>query len=132
MIVITLLSMGFSASASLTVWLLLDLRDLAYAMVMSSMLPFILAPTMTYAFLNLLEKLDRAELEREKLILDLQVEMTNVKTLKGLLPICASCKKIRDDGGYWNQIENYIREHSEAEFTHGLCPDCLKKIYPQV
>jgi hypothetical protein len=53
-----------------------------------------------------------------------------VKTLKGLLPICASCKKIRDDQGYWNQLEIYIREHSEADFSHGLCPDCVKKFYP--
>jgi hypothetical protein len=53
-----------------------------------------------------------------------------VKVLKGLLPICTSCKKIRDGQGYWNQLEIYIREHSEAEFTHGLCPECVKKFYP--
>ncbi len=53
-----------------------------------------------------------------------------VKTLKGLLPICTSCKKIRDDQGYWNQLEIYIREHSEADFSHGLCPECVKKFYP--
>jgi hypothetical protein len=53
----------------------------------------------------------------------------NIKRLQGMLPICASCKKIRDDKGYWNRIENYIAEHSEAEFTHGLCPDCMKKLY---
>jgi len=47
-----------------------------------------------------------------------------------MLPICAACKKIRDDKGYWNQIESYIREHSEAEFSHGICPDCAKKLYP--
>ncbi len=52
-----------------------------------------------------------------------------VKILEGLLPICAKCKKIRDDKGYWNQIEPYIREHSEADFTHGLCPDCIKELY---
>ena len=49
--------------------------------------------------------------------------LTNVKTLSGLLPICSSCKKIRDDRGYWNQIETYIKTHSEADFTHGICPD---------
>ena len=54
----------------------------------------------------------------------------HAKALKGLLPICTSCKKIRDDQGYWNQLEIYIREHSEAEFTHGLCPECVKKFYP--
>ena len=50
-------------------------------------------------------------------------------TLSGLLPICASCKKVRDDGGYWNQIEEYISAHSEAEFSHGVCPDCFKDLY---
>ena len=53
-----------------------------------------------------------------------------VKILTGLLPICTSCKKIRDGQGYWNQLEIYIREHTEAEFTHGLCPECVKKFYP--
>ena len=120
MIVFTVLSVGISTSASLTVWLVLNLKELASAMIMSTVLPLILAPTMTYAIFNLLERLDRAELEREKLIRDLQETMANVKTLKGLLPICASCKKIRDDRGYWKQIESYIREHSDAEFTHGI------------
>jgi len=54
------------------------------------------------------------------------------KILSGLLPICASCKKIRDDKGYWNQIEEYIRDHSEAEFSHGICPECAKELYPDL
>jgi PAS domain-containing protein len=70
------------------------------------------------------------EQEREDLIHDLQEALTNIKTLRGLIPICASCKKIRDDKGYWNQIESYIRDHSEAEFSHSICPDCAKKLYP--
>jgi hypothetical protein len=57
--------------------------------------------------------------------------LKKVKTLSGLLPICASCKKIRDDKGYWNQIESYIQQHSEAEFSHGLCPECMKKLYSE-
>jgi PAS domain S-box-containing protein len=68
--------------------------------------------------------------ERERLILQLQEALAKVKQLSGFLPICASCKKIRDDKGYWNQIESYIRDHSEAEFSHGICPDCMKKLYP--
>ena len=71
----------------------------------------------------------RLEEEREQLIKELQEALAKVKTLSGFLPICASCKKIRDDKGYWNQIETYIRDHSEAEFSHGLCPDCMKKLY---
>lgn len=72
----------------------------------------------------------RHEEEREKLINELQEALAKVKLLSGLLPICASCKKIRDDNGYWNQIESYIRDHSEAEFSHGLCPECAEKLYP--
>jgi hypothetical protein len=53
-----------------------------------------------------------------------------VKTLSGLLPICAACKKVRDDQGYWQQIENYISAHSEADFTHSICPECARRLYP--
>lgn len=66
--------------------------------------------------------------ERERLIAELQEALARVKTLSGLLPICAWCKKIRDDKGYWNQLEQYISHYSEAEFTHGVCPECVKKI----
>lgn len=60
----------------------------------------------------------------------LEEALGDIKVLKGLLPICAQCKKIRDDNGYWLQIESYIRDHSEAEFSHGICPDCTKELYP--
>jgi PAS domain S-box-containing protein len=73
----------------------------------------------------------RVEVEREKLIEELQAALAHVRTLSGLLPICASCKKIRDDQGYWRQIESYIRDHSEAEFSHGVCPECAKHLYPE-
>jgi AmiR/NasT family two-component response regulator len=58
--------------------------------------------------------------------------LAQVRTLSGLLPICASCKKIRDDQGYWHQVEVYIRDHSEARFSHGICPDCAKTLYPGI
>ncbi|MFC1890273.1 PAS domain-containing protein [Thermodesulfobacteriota bacterium] len=74
----------------------------------------------------------RKEEERKKLILLLQEALSEVKTLSGLIPICSSCKKIRDDKGYWQQIELYISEHSNAEFTHGLCLDCAKRLYPDL
>jgi len=70
------------------------------------------------------------EAEREQLIKDLQSAQASVKSLSGLLPICAGCKKIRDDSGYWKQVESYIADHSEATFTHSLCPECVKKFYP--
>ncbi len=72
----------------------------------------------------------KARQERERLITELQEAAAEINTLSGLFPICASCKKIRDDQGYWNQIESYISEHSEAEFSHSICPDCQEKLYP--
>ncbi|MBA4389773.1 MAG: response regulator [Syntrophus sp. (in: bacteria)] len=74
------------------------------------------------------------KLQRDALALrntELKEALAKIKTLSGLIPICASCKKIRDDKGYWNQLEVYIRDHSDAEFSHGYCPECIKKLYPQ-
>ncbi|MBS1126258.1 MAG: sensor-containing diguanylate cyclase/phosphodiesterase [Nitrospirae bacterium] len=73
-----------------------------------------------------------SEQQKEKLISELQDALAEIRTLRGILPICASCKKIRDDKGYWNQIEVYIRDHSEAKFSHGICPDCEKKMYTDI
>lgn len=73
----------------------------------------------------------RQEKERLRLIDELKDALKRVKTLNGLLPICASCKKIRNDGGYWEQVETYIRSRSNAEFTHGICPDCVRRLYPE-
>ncbi len=73
----------------------------------------------------------QAEIEREHVIDELREALAKVKTLSGLLPICSSCKKIRNDQGYWQQVEDYISHHSEADFTHGICPDCLKTLYPE-
>jgi len=73
----------------------------------------------------------RFDEERERLIADLREALARVRTLSGMLPICAACKKIRDDQGYWQAVERYISEHSEAQFSHGLCPDCMKKLYPE-
>lgn len=70
------------------------------------------------------QKKDQAIREREE-------ALSQVKILQGFLPICASCKKIRDDQGAWSQMEVYIRDHSEAEFSHGICPDCARKLYPE-
>ena len=74
----------------------------------------------------------RAEEERERLIVELKEALVQVKTLSGLLPICMSCKKIRADEGYWEQIEFYIQQHSEAKFSHGICPDCARTLYPDL
>jgi PleD family two-component response regulator len=80
--------------------------------------------------INAMVRILTAERERDKLIIELEAALARIKTLSGFLPICSYCKKIRDDRGYWNQIEAYIRDHSEAEFTHGICPDCMNKLHP--
>jgi len=70
--------------------------------------------------------------EQAKLITELQDALGKIRTLRGMLPICSACKKIRDDKGFWNQLEAYVHEHSEAEFSHAICPDCLRRLYPEV
>jgi CHASE3 domain sensor protein len=92
-----------------------------------------------YAFIRMISRLDKEiafriqfeqelEAERDKL----KAALSEIKTLSGLIPICSSCKKIRDDKGYWNQVETYIRDHSDAKFSHGLCPECAMRLYPEI
>ncbi len=76
------------------------------------------------------KSLEQAQCEKDSLILELKQTLDEVRTLQGIIPICASCKKIRDDRGYWQQVEEYVRSHSHAEFTHGICPGCIKELYP--
>ena len=71
-------------------------------------------------------------LARIRTHIELKRAREEIKTLRGIIPICAACKKIRDDKGYWNQIEAYISKHSEADFSHGICPDCAERLYPDV
>ncbi len=81
--------------------------------------------------LSLEQSLREKVIEEKRLVGELREALDQVKRLSGLLPICATCKKIRDDKGYWNEIESYICEHSEADFTHGICPECAEKYYPE-
>lgn len=79
--------------------------------------------------LDLTERV-RAEADRERLIRELQQALDRVKTLSGLIPICSHCKSMRNDKGYWQQVDAFVREHSDAEFSHGICPECAKKLMP--
>ncbi len=91
-----------------------------------------LAILMCPALYLLLLRPVRLLIQRQRqLISELRDALSRARTLRGLLPICAHCKKIRDDKGYWKKLEVYIRDHSEADFTHGLCPDCASKLYPE-
>lgn len=87
---------------------------------------------LTRIFNKMIEQRRLANAEREKLILELQDATGKIKTLSGFLPICAHCKNIRDDNGYWHHVETYIKDHSDAEFSHSICLDCAKKLYPEV
>jgi hypothetical protein len=73
----------------------------------------------------------QAQAEREAMVQTLEEALANVKTLSGLVPICAHCKKIRDDHGYWSQVETYVAKHTDARFSHGICPECAHKLYPE-
>ena len=69
--------------------------------------------------------------ELNEMVKELKQALAEVRTLKGIVPICANCKNVRDDQGYWNRVESYLNEHTEADFTHAVCPDCMKRLYPQ-
>lgn len=77
------------------------------------------------------ERRKRMETKNEELIRELQKALDDIKTLRGIIPICSHCKKIRDSEGYWKEVEVYVQNHSEAEFTHSLCIECMKKLYPE-
>lgn len=84
------------------------------------------------ALLFLFAGLRKEEKNREEIIGELEEALGEVEQLSGLLPICCSCKKIRDDKGYWQVLEKYISEHSQAQFTHGICQECAEKLYPEI
>jgi DNA-binding response OmpR family regulator len=77
-------------------------------------------------------RLEQQNTELKSVNAQLQQALDNVKTLRGLIPICANCKKIRDDKGYWQGVDKYIGEHTEARLSHGICPDCFKELYPEI
>jgi hypothetical protein len=74
----------------------------------------------------------RTEAEKDLLIAELHKTLAEVKVLRGIVPICSSCKKIRDDSGFWQQVEVYVIAHSDAMFSHGICPECIEKLYPDI
>ena len=88
-------------------------------------------PEELLAKVQILLRLKNALDERDRVIYKLEEVLSEVKTLSGLLPICSLCKKIRDDQGYWNQIEDYVRKRCPTEFSHGICPECAKRHYPE-
>jgi hypothetical protein len=131
-VLITVLSIVLSVIISASVHLMYRGEYSAGSSVLiAAIIPALIAPPLSYIILDLLNHLDKSEHERSLLVAELQNALARIKVLDGLLPICAACKKIRDEDGHWHQIENYIRARSAAEFSHGLCPDCAQKLYPE-
>lgn len=85
----------------------------------------------TLLFIRLERQIKRADILKTSLINELHQALDEIKILRGIIPICANCKQIRDDKGLWNEIETYIQNHSEAQFSHGICPKCAKELYPE-
>ena len=128
---ITLLLSGCSILASVLIVavfsVLLGQRDNIFAFSMAVVCPTVIAPAAIYYSLQLARKLEESRQKVEKLNEDLSQASSEIEELSGLLPICSVCKKIRDDKGYWNQIETYLKKHSKAGFSHGYCPSCYEK-----
>ena len=132
-ILITLIAVLISVTVTITA-LLLVYGNVAilFSTMLAILLPGTISPAIAYLFFKLLAQVDQAKKEKEAVIVELQDALANIKLLSGLLPICASCKKIRDDGGYWHQVESYMHRHAGVEFSHSICPECRTKLYPTV
>jgi len=94
--------------------------------------PLIIFPLPATLFYSTLLALHETDRELRARNIELENSLREVKTLNGLLPICCSCKKIRNDAGYWSDVEQYISDHSDLQLTHGFCPDCIKRLYPEL
>jgi len=131
---LTLLTTVFAMAVSVTIIALSmifwsrpnPITSLAFA----AITPLIIAPPLCVIWFRLMLKYYQLQTELGRTNRELTEALSQVKELSGLLPICSSCKRIRDDQGSWYQIEAYIQQNSKAEFTHGLCPDCIQKLYP--
>ncbi|GJM41642.1 MAG: hypothetical protein DHS20C20_19240 [Ardenticatenaceae bacterium] len=132
-ILITATSMATSVFIRMLIWLITgNDSDLITNFIIAALVPFIIAPIMSYFFVGVLAQIDEAELRNANLVTELQQALAKAKMLRGLLPICATCKKIRDDAGYWHQVEVYIHDHAEVDFSHGICPGCEQDLQDQI
>ena len=132
-VLITVVSVLISVILRIIIQTVLQDRPLIISdLTQAVLIPLIIAPVMAIIFARLLKEIDDAEQRNARLVVELQDALIKTKTLSGLLPICASCKKIRDDAGYWHQVETYIRDHADVDFSHGLCPDCGSDLSAQI
>ncbi|NOR45586.1 MAG: hypothetical protein GQ534_08390 [Candidatus Delongbacteria bacterium] len=103
-----------------------------YEIILPVIIPIIIFPLPAKSFFDTLEKLEQAEKEIQEKNIELEKAIKEVKILEGIFPICSSCKQIRDDDGKWNEVEICIEKKSDATFSHSLCPECVKKLYPDL
>lgn len=106
------------------------------SLVDAALLSFLVFPSLYYFVFKPLNRhiaqCQRTEAEKDLLIAELHKTLAEIKVLRGIVPICSSCKKIRDDNGFWQQVEVYVSAHSDAMFSHGICPECLEELYPDI
>ncbi len=118
-------------TASIMIWLKIPYPIFTNVIIIAIICPLVIASPLSYFWFKLFERSNNDRLKLEILNQRLEQTLKEVKELSGLLPICASCKKIRDDKGYWNQLESYIKIHSKADFSHSICPECANKLYSE-
>ncbi|OHD62366.1 MAG: hypothetical protein A2014_04900 [Spirochaetes bacterium GWF1_49_6] len=125
----------FAAATPIVIMTNLDNDTIAIDSLSKGFQDYMVKESITPHLLHRAEKYARERfrivMEKEKLIHDLEEALAKVNTLRRLIPICAHCKKIRDDEGYWEQVDHYISQHSDIKFSHGLCPECMQKLYPE-
>jgi hypothetical protein len=131
-IVTTLAAMGVSLAITSGTYLWIDPSRIKIASILAVVCPMVIAPPMCIFWFKLFEKYQRTQRQLIRTNQELAEALSQVKELTGLLPICSVCKRIRDDQGYWTQLEAYLTKNSRAEFTHGICPECSRKLYPEL
>ncbi len=102
------------------------------SLAMAAAFPMLLAPPITWMLSVLVKHVVEAEGQQRQLAEDLAASLREIKLLRGLLPVCASCKNVRNDAGEWFGLDRYIEEHSEMKISHGICPDCVRTLYPDI
>jgi len=131
-VIFTFIAIIVSVLITIVLFYVSDIEIIFRYVILGAIVPLFVAPPIIIYYGKLLVKIVKAEERLRERAAKLEKALIEIKQLSGLLPICASCKKIRDDKGYWNQIEAYISQHSEAQFSHSVCPECFQKMYPDI
>lgn len=130
-LIITIITTTLSVIITSLIWKFTKQHNFALAFIISCLCPVLITPPLVYSYTRLVMKLEENRNALQNKNKELEKALSEIKVLTGLLPICTTCKKIRDDQGYWNNLESYIHSRSEVQFSHGICPDCAKELYPE-